>query len=164
MGFFYIKSWDFSLGLLLHWSLDLVCLHASPLRATSLWIFKDDILGTHLSCAGLRNWYARYGIQTIYSSGRSSGFEFPLDCMSLLGMGFMTRFCLSLSYLLWFDFPLIYQMWWGHSSRFFLEEAVDLVCLWREVSHNLPTSPSWSRTILFFLIEQRYSYFNNIIQ
>ena len=50
------------------------------------------------------------GYKLFIPQGEALGFAFPLDCMSLLGIGFMTRFCLSLSYLLWFDFPLIYQM------------------------------------------------------
>ena len=164
MSFFYIKSGDFSIGMLLHWSLDWMRLHTSPLRATSLWIVKADILGTHLSCAGLRNWYARCGIQTVYSSGRSSGFWVPSGLYITTGDGVYDEILSQpfLPALVWFPSHLPHVM---RSLQQVLSRGSYRFGLSVEGGKSeSPSSPSWSRTILFFLTEQRYSYFNNIIQ
>ena len=43
------------------------------------WFSKLDILGAHLSSAGLKSLGAGCGVPTLCSSVRSSGFEFPPD-------------------------------------------------------------------------------------
>lgn len=94
---------------------------ASPFRVLSqisvtwwalghLWFSKLNVLGLVSQVLVLKVGVTAVGFKQFPPQGEALGFEFPLDCMSLLGMGFMTRFCLSLSYLLWFDFPLIYHM------------------------------------------------------
>lgn len=125
------------------------------------WLSKLDVLGAHLSEAGLKSWMPDVGFKPFPPLGggrRNSGFWVPswLWVITMWVVGFMVTLCLSPSYLLpcWFFFSFIQcggvsQLVWGF---FYPEEvipstAVDSVYLWEEVSSR----PSYNTILNLFI-------------
>ena len=109
---------------------------------SACWLSKPDVLGAHLSGAGLKSCGAWCEIQTLHPSGRSSTFWVPSqlwidiarvglqqDCVSALPT------CFSVAFLLFAQCEVVTPPVFRFSSLEIVPYvAVDLVYLWEVVS------------------------------
>ena len=82
--------------------------------------FRARFLGTCPSVGSLKNWGTSFKVQAFGSSGKSLGLGVPSRLYgSMLGVGFMARGCLSLSYLFqhrWCRYCLVDLICRSHSA------------------------------------------------
>lgn len=116
----------------------------------SHWSSKPDVLRAHLSGAGLKSWGAQYGVLTLHSSGRNSGFWVPSP-LWVAAPAFPTCFNAV---------SLLFTRCEGVTPpvfRFFSEEivpyiAINSVCLWQEVSLGSSYVAILNRNLVFLTV------------